>query len=135
MLSNITNGIYKTPDINHVTELFQIATSNPNRRIVKRNQAVLLAHYSKSLSLQGKYDQAIIALQSASELNRRNPEIIIMMAEGYASLKQFHKIDATLSRIPTDIKVTASQTSRIDSLKHTKDSEQIESIEFTQSPE
>ena len=135
MLSNITNGIYKTPDINHVTELFQIATSNPNRRIVKRNQAVLLAHYSKSLSLQGKYDQAIIALQSASELNQRNPEIIIMMAEGYASLKQFHKIDATLSRIPTDIKVTASQTSRIDSLKHTKDSEQIESIEFTQSPE
>ena len=58
-----------------------------------------------------------------------------MMAEGYASLKLFHKIDATLSRIPTDIKVTATQNSRIDSLKHIKDSEQIEPIEFTQSPQ
>ena len=116
MLTNVTNGIYEVPNISQISELFKIATKNPNFKILELNHAALFARYSYSLSLQKENEAALRALKTATAINPRNPEILIMMAEVYFSLNQIENIQPTITRIPSDIKITAEQHSRIEFL-------------------
>ena len=133
MLTNVTNGVYKRPDVSQISELFKIAIANPNLKILEQNHAALLARYSKSLSLLDKNNEALTVLLAASELNPRNPEILILMAEEYATLEKYKNIDETLSRIPSDIMITTEQLNRIEALKIIAANNKAEPVEFTQS--
>ena len=135
MLTNVTNGIYHSPNFMQMSQLFQAATDNPEKRIHDNNHAVLYARYSASLSLQKQYKGALTALEFANKLNSRNPEIIIMMAEALEALGRQSQISGVISRIPTDILITDEQRTRIKRLELIDGSHEGNYLDLTQSPD
>ena len=135
MLTNVTNGIYNSPDNLQMSQLFKAATENPKIMIQDDNRAALYARYSTSLSMQRKNEEALTALESAYSLNPRNPEIIIMMAEALEALGRQSQIAETISRIPTDILVTEEQLAKIERLSNLPNVPTAGHIDITQSPD
>jgi len=116
MLTNVTNGIYQSPNLNQMSALLETAINNPDHMILHTNKAAIYARYAKSLSLIGNHTKALNTLYTASEFNPRNPEIIIMIAEELVTLNRHDLINKTLAKIPSDIRVTNEQLSKITSL-------------------
>ena len=135
MLTNVTNGIYAKPGLERVSKLLRTATENQNLMIFENNRAALFARYSKSLSLLGRHRDALAALRISTELNPRNPEIIIMMAEEYAALNQADEIPGVLAKISPHILITKDQLKRISELTKLANNNQFEPIEITHSPD
>lgn len=116
MLSNITNQIYTSPNLEKISQLLQIATENQNKKITETNQAVLYVRYSESLSSLGKSTEALKALENASVLNPRNPEVSIIKGELLLKLKQASAAKVAISSIPADIRILPEQRERIDDI-------------------
>ena len=135
MLTNVTNGIYHSPNFKQMSQLFKAATDNPNIKVHDNNRAVLYARYSASLSLQNQYKEALTALEFANRLNSRNPEIIIMMAEVLEALGRQSQISDVISKIPTDILITDEQHTRINRLETLTKSHEGKYLDLTQSPD
>ena len=133
ILTNVNNGIYTTPNLEQVSELLRTATESQDFMILENNRAALFARYSKSLSLLGRHRDALSALRTSTELNPRNPEIIIMTAEEYAALNQVDKISGILANITPDILITEDQLQRISELTKLANGDQPEHIEITHS--
>jgi len=117
MLTKVKNDIYKEPNLIQISELIYLATNNDNLRISKRNQAALYARLANSLSLRGKHEESLAALNKALRLNSRNPEIILMTAESLVNLNRPENIAEILKKIPSDIHITIEQRIRIKRLE------------------
>lgn len=135
MLSQASQGLYDQPSVERISEMFKVASQNPNYKFRPNHKAALHARYSSLLSLEGKHIEALTELQTAISYNSRNPEIILMTAESMQLLDREGEISEVLDLLPDDISLTENQRTRLNELKKIIKNSVSKSISLSHSPE